>query len=89
MRGVGWEVHVTSRDPTLDAVGTRNPSLTAPTVKPAALQIDATHPGPQVNPMFYGLTSNKAPGQNPRSPLGWGGAGASPRCWLVKPKFRI
>ena len=32
-----------------------NPSLTAPTVKPAALQIDATHPGPQVNPMFYGL----------------------------------
>jgi alpha-L-arabinofuranosidase len=32
-----------------------NPSLTAPTVQPAALQIDATHPGPQVNPMFYGL----------------------------------
>jgi alpha-N-arabinofuranosidase len=24
-------------------------------VQPAALQIDATHPGPQVNPMFYGL----------------------------------
>src|SRR5271165_2440211 len=24
MRGVGWEVHVTSRDPTLDAVGTRS-----------------------------------------------------------------
>jgi hypothetical protein len=22
------------------------------------------------------------------SPSGWGGAGASPRCWLVKPKFR-
>jgi alpha-N-arabinofuranosidase len=32
-----------------------NPSLTAPTVQPAALQIDATHPGPQVNSMFYGL----------------------------------
>jgi hypothetical protein len=32
-----------------------NPSLTPPTVQPAALQIDATHPGPQVNPMFYGL----------------------------------
>ncbi len=32
-----------------------NPSLTAPTVQPAALQIDATHPGPQVDPMFYGL----------------------------------
>jgi alpha-N-arabinofuranosidase len=32
-----------------------NPSLTAPTVQPATLQIDATHPGPQVNPMFYGL----------------------------------
>ena len=24
MRGVGWEAHVTSRDPTLDAVGTRS-----------------------------------------------------------------
>jgi hypothetical protein len=24
MRGVGWEVHVTSRDPTLNAVGTRS-----------------------------------------------------------------
>ena len=23
-RGVGWEAHVTSRDPTLDAVGTRS-----------------------------------------------------------------
>ena len=32
-----------------------NPSLTAPKVQPAALQIDGTHPGPQVNPMFYGL----------------------------------
>jgi hypothetical protein len=29
-------------------------------------------------------TSNKAPGQNPRSPSGWGGTGASPRCRLVK-----
>src|SRR6201993_5053144 len=26
--------------------------------------------------------ANKAPGQNPRSPSGWGGAGASPPCWL-------
>jgi alpha-L-arabinofuranosidase len=32
-----------------------NPSLTAPTVQPATLNIDATHPGPNVNPMFYGL----------------------------------
>jgi alpha-L-arabinofuranosidase len=32
-----------------------NPSLTAPKVQPAALKIDAAHPGPQVNPMFYGL----------------------------------
>jgi alpha-L-arabinofuranosidase len=32
-----------------------NPSLTAPKVLPATLQIDATHPGPEVNPMFYGL----------------------------------
>ena len=24
MTGVGWEAHVTSRDPTLDAVGTRS-----------------------------------------------------------------
>ena len=24
MRGVGWEAHATSRDPTLDAVGTRS-----------------------------------------------------------------
>jgi hypothetical protein len=24
MRGVGWEAHVTSRDPTLNAVGTRS-----------------------------------------------------------------
>jgi hypothetical protein len=24
MRGVGWEAHVASRDPTLDAVGTRS-----------------------------------------------------------------
>jgi alpha-L-arabinofuranosidase len=32
-----------------------NPSLTAPKVQPAALKIDATHPGPEVNPMFYGL----------------------------------
>jgi alpha-N-arabinofuranosidase len=32
-----------------------NPSLTAPKVEPAALKIDAVHPGPQVNAMFYGL----------------------------------
>jgi alpha-L-arabinofuranosidase len=32
-----------------------NPSLTAPKVQPATLKIDAAHPGPQVNPMFYGL----------------------------------
>jgi alpha-L-arabinofuranosidase len=32
-----------------------NPSLTAPKVQPAALKIDAAHPGPQINPMFYGL----------------------------------
>src|SRR5208337_1680287 len=27
MRGVGWEAHVTSRDPTLDAVGTRSRAI--------------------------------------------------------------
>jgi alpha-L-arabinofuranosidase len=32
-----------------------NPSLTAPKVQPAALQIDGAHPGPAVNPIFYGL----------------------------------
>jgi alpha-L-arabinofuranosidase len=32
-----------------------NPSLAPPKVQPAALKIDAAHPGPQVNPMFYGL----------------------------------
>jgi hypothetical protein len=32
-----------------------NPSLTAPKVQLATLKIDAAHPGPQVNPMFYGL----------------------------------
>jgi alpha-L-arabinofuranosidase len=32
-----------------------NPSLTAPKVQPAALQIDGAHPGPQIDPMFYGL----------------------------------
>jgi hypothetical protein len=32
-----------------------NPSLTAPKVQLATLQIDGAHPGRQVNPMFYGL----------------------------------
>jgi hypothetical protein len=32
-----------------------NPSLTAPKVQPAGLKVDAAHPGPQFNPMFYGL----------------------------------
>jgi len=33
-----------------------NPSLTGPgPVEPATLQIDAAHPGAQVDPMFYGL----------------------------------
>lgn len=32
-----------------------NASLVAPTVQPASLHIDATHPGAKVDPLFYGL----------------------------------
>ena len=33
MRGVGWEAHVTSRDPILDAVGTRSCAIRAKDVQ--------------------------------------------------------
>ena len=39
MRGVGWEAHVTSRDPTLDAVGTRSCAIRRGMSKKRATEI--------------------------------------------------
>ena len=39
MRGVGWEAHVTSRDPALDAVGTRSCAIRRGMSKKSAAEI--------------------------------------------------
>ena len=68
MRGVGWEAHVTSRDPTLDAVGTRSCAIRRGMSKKRATTI-LTRPSGYPSPFFYRLaadTTLKSSGGRPR-----------------------